>query len=237
MKTIKVLAFAMLCIMGLGNANAQEKVEGSFSADVVSRYVWRGQVLGDAAVQPSAGISYKGFSLSAWGSLGFVESSDTREFDLTLGYSAGRFNIGITDYWFSYDGLDNKYFNYSSHTTKHVWEANVGYDFGVLDFQWYTNFAGDDGSNKNGKRAYSSYVQLTAPFKFVDCDWTATLGAVPYATSLYSDANGFAVTYMALRVGRDITLCKRWKLPVFVEASCNPSTEKGYLVAGFTIAP
>lgn len=237
MRIIKVLTLAAVAMMSISAANAQDKVEGSVSADVVSRYVWRGQALGDAAVQPSASLSYKGLSLSAWGSYGFLNTEDTKEFDLTLSYTVGGFNVGVTDYWFSYYGADNKYFEYRAHDTSHVWEANVGYDFGPLAIQWYTNIAGADGINKSGKRAYSSYVQLSAPFSLATCDWTATIGAVPYATSFYSDVNGFAVTNVALRATKAIPVCKKWSLPLFMEGSCNPSTKKGYLVVGFTVAP
>ena len=237
MRIIKVLTLAAVAMMSFSAANAQDKVEGSVSADVVSRYVWRGQALGDAAVQPSASLSYKGLSLSAWGSYGFLNTEDTKEFDLTLSYTVGGFNVGVTDYWFSYYGADNKYFEYRAHDTSHVWEANVGYDFGPLAIQWYTNFAGADGINRSGKRAYSSYVQLSAPFSLATCDWTATIGAVPYATNFYSDVNGFAVTNVALRATKAIPVCKKWSLPLFMEGSCNPSTKKGYLVVGFTVAP
>lgn len=237
MRIIKVLTLAAVAMMSISAANAQDKVEGSVSADVVSRYVWRGQALGDAAVQPSASLAYKGLSLSAWGSYGFLNTEDTKEFDLTLSYTVGGFNVGVTDYWFSYYGADNKYFEYRAHDTSHVWEANVGYDFGPLAIQWYTNIAGADGINKSGKRAYSSYVQLSAPFSLATCDWTATIGAVPYATNFYSDVNGFAVTNVALRATKAIPVCKKWSLPLFMEGSCNPSTKKGYLVVGFTVAP
>ena len=51
------------------------------------------------------------------------------------------------------------------HENSHVFEANVGYDFSSSCLNWYTNFAGNDGLNKDGDRAYSSYVEATAPFK------------------------------------------------------------------------
>ena len=47
---------------------AQGKVEASVGADLVSGYIWRGQDLGNVSIQPSASISYRGFSLSGWGS-------------------------------------------------------------------------------------------------------------------------------------------------------------------------
>ena len=89
---------------------AQDKVEASVGADLVSGYIWRGQNLGGVSVQPSLGISYKGLSLGAWGSVG-IESKDTKEFDLTLGYSIGGFSVSITDYWFdkTYTGDVDEY--------------------------------------------------------------------------------------------------------------------------------
>ena len=49
---------------------AQDKVEASVGADLVSGYIWRGQDLGGVSIQPSLSVAYKGFSLGAWGSAG-----------------------------------------------------------------------------------------------------------------------------------------------------------------------
>ena len=122
---------------------AQDKVEASVGADLVSGYIWRGQNLGGVSVQPSLGISYKGLSLGAWGSVG-IESKDAKEFDLTIGYSIGGFSVSITDYWFdkTYTGdvdeygkeiyTTNKYFRYGAYSTAHVFEAQVGYDLSLI---------------------------------------------------------------------------------------------------------
>lgn len=237
MRKFMMTALVALGMMSSVTASAQDKVEGSVAADVVTRYVWRGQVLGDAAIQPSASLSYKGLSLSGWASIGFMSpSTETKEYDLTLSYTTGGFNVGITDYYFNTPGRNNQYFDYRAHSTQHVFEANVGYDFGPVAVQWYTNFAGEDGTNKSGKRAYSSYFQVSAPFKLATCDWLATVGAVPYATSFYSDVNGFAVTNISLRCTKEIPVTKKWGIPVFLEGIANPSTQKGYIVAGVTFA-
>lgn len=216
-------------------AAAQDKVEAVVGADFVSRYVWRGQHLGDVSLQPTLGLSYKGLSLTAWGSVGLSEPDDTEEFDLTLAYAAGGFNIGVTDYWF--DTPESRYFSYGAHETSHVFEANIGYDFGPVALQWYTNFAGNDGLNRSGKRAYSSYAEVSAPFRLAGCQWTAAVGAVPYATSFYADAGGFAVTNVSLRAAKDIHVTKTFTLPLFASVSANPSTEKVYMVFGFTLRP
>ena len=179
--------------------------------------------------------SYKGFSLTGWGSVGLSKWDDTKEFDLTAAYTTGGFTIGITDYWFN--SGDGRYFEYDSHKTAHVFEANIGYDFGPVALNWYTNFAGADGLNKDGDRAYSSYVEATAPFKLGGCDWAASIGAVPFATSFYGDANGFAVTNVSLKATKDLKITDSFSVPVFAQVAANPSTEKAYLVVGFTLQP
>lgn len=251
MKNFKKFGVAMLAMAAVATtANAQDEVETTVSADVVSSYIWRGQDCGNAAIQPTLGISYKGLSLTAWGSYGIVDSNDAKEFDITLGYSVGGFNIGVTDYWFNTG--DGRYFEYSSEVvpyltpegdvdyrrkTAHVFEANVGYDFGPLAIQWYTNFAGNDGANKDGDRAYSSYVELSAPFKLGGCDWSAAVGAVPYATTSYADVNGFAVTNVSLKATKDIKITDTFSIPVFGQVAANPATQKAYLVFGVTLKP
>ena len=232
----KIVLFAMGLAVSAA-ALAQEKVETTISGDVVSSYIWRGQDLGHVSLQPTLGIGYKGLSLSAWGSVGLSDPSDTKEFDLTLGYTIGRFNIGITDYWFN-SGLDpeNRYFKYDAHGTNHVFEANVGYDFGFVGLQWFTNFAGNDGMNNDGKRAYSSYVELSVPFKLATVDWTATAGAVPFSTDFYG-TDGFAVTNLALKATKDIQVTETFSVPVFGQVVANPCSQKAYLVVGFTLQP
>ena len=217
---------------------AQDEIETTVAADFVSSYIWRGQDLGSAAIQPTLGVGYKGLSLTAWGSYGLVNTADTKEFDLTLAYTVGGLNIGVTDYWFDRGGLDpeGRYFKYDAHGTNHVFEANVGYDFGPLSLQWFTNFAGNDGTNKDGKRAYSSYAEVAVPFKLSAIEWTATAGAVPWATTSYG-ISGFAVTNLSLKATKEIKVTDTFSIPVFGQVVGNPCSQKAYLVFGFTLQP
>ncbi len=68
MKKRFVLGLMLLC--GATAIEAQDEVETTIGADVVSSYIWRGQDLGSAALQPTLGVGYKGLSLTAWGSYG-----------------------------------------------------------------------------------------------------------------------------------------------------------------------
>ena len=233
MKKMGALALGLMAFAPA--AMAQDEVETSIGADIVSQYYWRGQDLGAVSLQPTLGIGYKGLSLTAWGSVGLSQPEDTKEFDLTLAYETGGFHIGVTDYWFN--SPNEKYFAYKAHETSHVFEANVGYDFGPLALNWYTNFAGNDGVNKDGDRAYSSYLEATAPFKLGGCDWEASVGAVSFATTFYGEANGFAVTHVGVKATKDIKITDSFSVPVFAQVAANPSTEKAYLVVGFTLQP
>ena len=174
----KIVLFA-LGLVAVATAHAQDekaKVETTVAADFVTNYIWRGLDCGNISVQPTLGIGYKGLSLSAWGSVGFT-STDTKEFDLTLAYTIGGFNIGITDYWFNTGGdePDNRYFK------------------------------------KSDKRAYSSYAEVSVPFKLATVDWTATAGVVPYYTTFY-DTTGFAVTNLSLRADKEIKITDKFSV-------------------------
>ena len=68
LKKIGLLALALTaCATG---AQAQDKIEANVAADVVSQYIWRGQECGQVSLQPTLGLSWKGLSLTAWGSVG-----------------------------------------------------------------------------------------------------------------------------------------------------------------------
>jgi hypothetical protein len=74
-----------------------DKVTGGVDLSVLSAYIWRGyeQTRGSVVVQPSATISYKGFSFNAWGNLDTKPYSSTTdsyaskytETDITMSYS------------------------------------------------------------------------------------------------------------------------------------------------------
>ena len=60
----KIIIFAMGAMMSAPTI-AQDELETTVAADVVSQYIWRGQDLGHVSLQPTLGIGYKGLSLSA----------------------------------------------------------------------------------------------------------------------------------------------------------------------------
>ena len=238
---MKRLFFMVLSIIGTATSSSQEimeskvdtvakeRVSATIGADLVSQYIWRGQDLGDVSFQPTLGVGYKGFSLSVWGSVGISNWADTKELDFTLDYSYKGFNIGITDYWFS----TGSYFQYKKGKTTHVWEGFVGYDFNILSAKWYANFSGDDGTNSHGKRAFSSYFELTAPFQLATLEWEASIGFVPWGTTFYGNRH-FAVANVSLCATKDFTIKEKYHIPIYAALIANPHSEKLYLLFGLS---
>ena len=234
-KSFKMAALLLVTVMAAQTAKAQGGIEASVGADIVSEYVWRGQDLGNVSIQPSLELSYNGLSLSAWGSVGISNlaggAEQTKELDLTLGYTLGGFNFGVTDYWFS---GGNKYLKYGAHETSHVFEVNLGYDFGVAAINWCTNFAGDD-YKADGDRAYSSYCELSAPFKLGGLDFSASIGATPFKSSAtYGYADGFSVVDISLGAAKEIKVTDTFSIPAFARVTVNPKTENSYFVFGIS---
>ena len=200
--------------------------------DVVSTYIWRGQHLGDVSIQPELWVGWKGLTLSAWGSVGLSNHKDPNEIDLTLSYETGGLSVGIVDYWS--DERDSRYFYYKKDATGHAFEGFVGYDFGPVSASWQTFFAGNDYKEDSGKRAWSSYFRVAAPFRLITCRWEAEAGLVPWTCDYYA-TSGFCVTNLSLCATKDIKITDSFSLPLFATLIANPASQKMYFMAGFTL--
>ena len=79
---------------GLVQAGEGDALTADATADVYSKYIWRGQALNkEAVLQPSASLACYGFTGSAWGSLDLTGNNghggEFTEVDLTLDYTQG----------------------------------------------------------------------------------------------------------------------------------------------------
>lgn len=227
-KIISLLLFSVL----FPSSYASDKVSMRLDADIVSAYIWRGLELAKFSVQPSVTLGYKGFSLKGWGSIG-TQSSDIQEFDFGIAYHAERWSAGITDY---YAKGKHGFFHYEAHHTNHVIGADVSYNFGLFSLAWFTNIAGNDGVDKNGSRAYSSYLSLSVPFEIAGLKCESSIGATPWATNYYNDgANGFEVTDITLVVHKEVKITDAYSLPMYGKLMVNPSTEDQFFAFGIKI--
>ncbi|MEG0454626.1 MAG: TorF family putative porin, partial [Bacteroides sp.] len=124
-KTLKVAVVALSALFVPLIGMAQDTFEVSVGADVVSKYIWRGFDQGSgASIQPTLGMAYKGFSLTAWGSTSITDL-EPKEIDITLGYTIGGLSLNVTDYWWA--GESQSYGNYKN---SHYFEGAASYYFG-----------------------------------------------------------------------------------------------------------
>ena len=228
---VQIVLIAAMLLSGTMGVWAQNQVEVHLGADIVSNYIWRGQDMGHVSLQPELSVGWKGLSLSAWGSVGLSNKDDAREVDLTLSYETGNLSFGIVDYW--NDGDGKPYFCYKNYNTAHSFEGFINYDFGPVSASWQTYFTGSD-YRADGKRAYSSYFELSAPFRLATCDWDARFGLVPWKSGMY-DASGISVTNLSLRVTKAIRITRSFELPLFGQVVANPASRHFYFVFGLTL--
>ena len=196
----------------VNNVPAKSDFVFHLKGDVVTNYLWRGLNFGHVSIQPEMSLGWKGLSLKAWGNMGLSDSKDSREIDLTLSYEIGGLSFGVIDYWT--DGYDNRFFYYRNDSTGHSFEGFVSYNFGPVSASWQTFFAGSDFQKDSGKRAFSSYFEVAAPFRFVTCNWDAAVGFVPWKSDYYY-TNGFRLINVSLRATKEIQISKSFSLPVF----------------------
>lgn len=202
------------------------------NADLVSSYMWRGMKCGNASVQPTLGVTWSGFTLSAWGSTEF--RTENNEIVLNLEYAYKGLSLQLNNVFTQCEDEPFDYFNYSSHSTGHTFELGVAYTFGdkfPLSASWYTIFTGND-YRESGNRAWSTYCELSYPFSVKSIDMTLEVGLTPW-DGMYADR--FNVNNVALTASKEIQLAKRFALPLFGKLGFNPYESTAYFVVGITL--
>jgi hypothetical protein len=118
MRKIKLTlaAFCLATVMSSVTLKAEDEITAGVSADVMSKYVWRGQdLVDDWVLQPGAYVGYKGLTASFWGNLDMTDENGYKgefsEIDLTLDYSGTvpgvdilSYSVGFINYDFPING-------------------------------------------------------------------------------------------------------------------------------------
>jgi len=249
---LRAAVAASLLVTSFG-AYAQDKPKAYLNADIVSHYMWRGTDMAGVSIQPEIQVGWKGLFINAMSSVG-IEKDDLKEIDLTLGYERWGFNIGVTDYWTSGIEENDLFFKYEKRGA-HQLEANLGYTCKYGSLQAYTIFWGND-YKINGDQAYSTYLELSVPFKLGGLDWSLGVGGTVFESAgtkesqtektsegtitrsqyYYMYAEGPACVMASLRATKDIEV-GNVSLPVFVEFHANPYLQTTHLLFGLTIRP
>ena len=120
MKRSKSILFAsavLAATLALPRLSTAAEGEASASLGVYSNYVWRGQTLStDAVVQPTVGLSWKGFGANLWANLDTDNPGNNSnlwsETDFTLSYDGAYEKLGYGFGWIYYSvvGADTQEF-------------------------------------------------------------------------------------------------------------------------------
>ena len=251
MKTRLAMLVAGLLVAAV-SATAQQKPEAEAQADLVSQYLWRGLVKSGISLQPQMKLSWQGAYASVMGSKGF-DKDDAEEIDLSLGYKFPfGLNIGVNDYWETGITENDLYFEYGKDNTAHRLEGNIGYTCKYGSLQAYCIFYGHD-TKLEGEQAYSTYIELTVPFRLGGIDWTAKAGMTPMESAGsprivvpksgplymivgdYTYADGPACVLASVRASKDLQLGHGLSMPVYAELNINPYLQTAHVVGGIAI--
>jgi hypothetical protein len=138
--------------MGLGAvtlASAEDKVDVGVTADVFSKYIWRGQnIVDDWVLQPGASVGYKGLTGSIWGNMDLtgelVNEGKFTEVDLAVDYSNKVPGVDVLGY--SVGTIYYSFLNTHSHPTAEVY-GGLNLDVPLSPaVRWYYDYDVIDGS-------------------------------------------------------------------------------------------
>jgi hypothetical protein len=228
-----LLFFALLCLnlcagTPVLKSDTLQAVTVSGNVDLMSRWIWRGLDYGHApSIQPALSVSWKGFSLGAWGAYKLTGEGG-QETDLFLSKQIAFVTIAFWDYWSFYDTSGFNYFDYNKSTTSHILEAQVllsGNKSIPFNFLASYFFYGADTSN-------SIYLELQFFHEFKPFDLLIFTGCQAKGTYYAPKA---AFVNIGLTVKKSIPVTDRFSLPLSLSLIFNPAGKSTYLVAGITL--
>ena len=188
--------------------------EVGFGTDVVSRYVWRGADLGNAAaVQPWISYGNDAFEVGAWSSWA-INDGGANENDLYVSFGAGPVGITVTDY-FNPAEAPADFFDYSDDAGVHIIEVSGALDLGVVSVLGAINLLGDDEN--------SIWVEASLPLEMLTSDDVEVGLTVGAGNGIYTTDTDPMVASVSLDVAKD-----DW----FGSYILNPDAEITFLVIG-----
>jgi hypothetical protein len=183
------------------------------SADVVSRYVWRGTQFGDSAhIQPSISYSTGDFEIGAWGSFAFSGNDGGSELDLYINYDLGIASLTLTNYTFPGDPsasiIPDDFFGVEGY------ELSTGFDLGPVEMTvgYFTE-------------TEDLYIETGFSIGSLNV-------AVGGGNEVYTLNGDFALCNVSLGTTKEIKITEDYSLPVFGSFVYNPDTTAAFLVFG-----
>ena len=263
-KKVKLLILLLAIVSGTGSLFAQSDSDGasspfSVSADLSSRYIWRGLNLGGSSPSIQPGIEYgfgsenHSFAIGAWGAYSLSGTQQGQEADLFLSYTFKELlSITVTDYYFPDEAVGvHDYFNYNGGQTGHLLEAAIGFagtekiPFSVM---FAMNVWGDDSQKYEEQSGamvitdgivMSKYLELgySADFKGVAMDLFAGVCLdspkvhLGEPTGFYRQQSAGLIN-LGMTLSKEVKITESYSLPIFGSIITNPEAGNIFLVVG-----
>ncbi len=238
MRTIKTTILMVLALLGVPtytmaqDAEEREVFSVTPSVDVVNKYIFRGAYQGGgASIQPSLSLEWGcGISLSAWGSTSIADFGN-KEIDLSISYNIGGFTAYLYDMWWEGEGA-----KYGHYKDDHYFDLELEYCFGEkvpLTILWSTFLFGGEAAelDEDGKRMYTSYLNLSYDFDVKGVALTPSIGINPWKSQMHDE---FGVLEIGLKASKEIELTDKFSLPLFTQLIISPAYDDVHFVVGLT---
>jgi hypothetical protein len=230
-----------------GRVNAQVETSFNTGVDLMSRYVWRGLNLGGSSpsIQPTLEYAAGNFTIGTWGAFSMSDGLTVQETDLYLSYNIkDMFTLTMTDYFLPDETLDkNNYFEFDEDSTGHVLEGSISFDgTEKIPFTFFAaiNFWGADARKADGKKQYSTYIELGFNGTCKEIDYNLFAGFTPNSpdeekgeTGFYGNKAGFI--NLGITISKEIQITDKFSLPVTTSFIINPQAENVFLVFGISL--
>jgi len=208
---IKIKYFLVLLLLIVSSKTfSQDSATVNINADLVSRYMYRGQSTGGESshVQPSLHLNYKNIEIGAWGSYGV--SNNYNEIDLYGKYSISQFSIMFMHYYISNQGEITLAYKVSDKIPLSIFVATYVY----------------------GDIYNSTYVEIGYSLQLGTQPVDLFVGITPYK-GMYD--NNLNVVNMGATFKRNINVSDKLVIPAYITIGCNPQVKNTILVFGITI--
>lgn len=259
--------FISLFILLISNYSAfsqEEKgkeglISMDISADLVSRYIWRGAQYGGSSpnIQPDIALNVGNLSIGSWSSYSLGGTNFVQEFDLYANYTFCKemFTLTITDYFFPNDTVDYNYYDYKKNQTGHVFEGMLsfnGTEKVPLSAFVAVNFFGADaarlGDNPSSSDfnqwvgiQYSTYAEIDYATTIKTVDFKAFLGLNLTKPKPADSVTGFigetgyygdkiGVVNVGITASKGIPITDKYQLPISISLITNPESKKVFAV-------
>lgn len=237
----------------------KSRVSLSLSADLVSRYIWRGSQYNGSSpnIQANVALNLGNFQIGNWSSYSLGGVNFVDEFDWFANYSfcKGMFTVQVTDYFFPNDTVNYDDFDYDEQRTGHVLEGMFMYNGTEkvpLSAFVAVNFYGADAAKIDDDPSSSEFNQKVGIqySTYAEVDYTTAIKTIglkvflgvnltnpkpPDPATGYIGETGYygdkiGVVNLGLTVSKGIPITEKFTLPISATLISNPMSKKVYAV-------